>query len=173
METGDSPVARIDRRQLCLTAFLFSLPGAAALAAVERTSDLETRLISYADTILPADETPSASQLGSHARILARAEGDERFRQILVFGLDTLDEICRRSSGRPMTDTSDEYRHLAVAEISRRPPSDLVGWFFAATRAELFFDYYARPESWPGLGIDAPPQPVGYPDHAAPMAEPQ
>jgi hypothetical protein len=126
--------------------------------------DLHAAMVAYADVILPADQTPSASQLGSHRQILERAARDQRFRSILEHAVARLDTQCRLRFGRGFLQASAMQRHALVEEIAARPLDDLHGWFFHATRAELFQHYYAHPASWSGLGIDAPPQPVGYPD---------
>ena len=36
------------------------------------------------------------------------------------------------------------------------------GRFFAVMRNTVMADYYAQPESWRGLALDRPPQPLGF-----------
>ncbi|MEM7524321.1 MAG: hypothetical protein AAF360_11295, partial [Pseudomonadota bacterium] len=63
-----------------------------------------------------------------------------------------------------------DQREALVGLIADLPETDLLGWFFIATRAELFLDYYGRAAAWPGLGFDGPPQHDGFPDAASPPA---
>ncbi|MEL6598753.1 MAG: gluconate 2-dehydrogenase subunit 3 family protein [Pseudomonadota bacterium] len=163
MQTG---AHNLTRRRL-LAASVLAVPAwatAVRFAGAQTLDMLETRLIAFSDVILPRDDTPSASDLGSHRRILSRAADDERFAGIVEAALDLLDRVSDQRHGKPFVALGDEARHDIIAEMAEAPEDTLPGWFFRAARAELFMDYYARPESWAGLGLEDPPQPAGYLD---------
>ena len=53
-----------------------------------------------------------------------------------------------------------------IAEVAQPPdlfPAAQTGYFFQQTRLDGAEFYYSRQESWAGLAIDRPPQPIGYP----------
>ena len=39
---------------------------------------------------------------------------------------------------------------------------------FALLRREVMRLYYSQPPAWPSLGLDGPPQPIGFPDYTDP-----
>ena len=136
-------------------------------AAAQALQSTEARQADFADVILPRAITPSASDLGSHRRILRRAGTDPRFASIVTAALDLMDRVSQQSHGRDFVSASPATQVAIVTGMSEAPEDTLPGWFFRAARAELFMDYYARPESWTGLGIEGPPQPVGHLDATA------
>jgi len=136
----------------------------------QRDERIYTLLLAYTDTIIPRDEKLGAVDLGAHERIASRMRSDQGFLTIVEASLKSLDKRAKVRFGAPFDRLDQQRRELIVGEIARRPIEDMLGWFFNATRAEIFMAYYARPESWSGLGINRPPQPYGYPDAQHPWS---
>ncbi len=135
-----------------------SAPGVPAFAA----------LAPYLDTLIPADESPAASALGVDRRLIDKAAGDAGYRRLLAQGCRWLDRAARKLGAADFAALPEGGREAVVALFAAARRGSRPRIFFETTRSDAFFHYYARPESWAGLGYDGPPQPVGFPDHAAP-----
>ena len=109
----------------------------------------ESTLRIYVDVLIPADETPSGTALDVDRQLLLVAMGQRDYLRLLEQGLDWLNRRAReKASGR----------HNTLARV-----------FFERTRADAFFHYYGRPESWPGIArYSGPPQPSGFMDYMLP-----
>lgn len=166
---------RSNRRRflgLTLAAAIFAQVRALLAAASGRPAGGDDRLKAlapYLDTLLPADRwSPSATGLGVDALLAAKAARDAGYRRLLVDGCGRLDRGARRLGGRDFAALPERRREALVTLIAMARPGSAQRIFFETTRSDAFVYYYARPESWAGLGYDGPPQPNGYPDHASP-----
>ena len=124
-------------------------------------------LPAFLDTLLPADESPSASELGVHRHIIAAARSS-RSRHLLRAGCAWLDREARQRGAADFASIDQSARDAIVARAAAAPRRSLPRIFFDAVRANAFKLYYADARSWVGLGYEGPPQPAGFPDHAAP-----
>lgn len=136
--------------------------------AKEDGDSLRRTLACYLDTLLPADSTPSASQLGVDRALVTQAGRELFLARLLVRGCSWLDtEAAKRGSSDFATlGASDQEIVVSIAE--RSPRDSLPRTFFDTILPLAYREYYARPESWIGLGFAGPPQPLGFPDHAEP-----
>jgi hypothetical protein len=165
----------LTRRRLLIgfaaTWALFRLPG--SHAASRWLSPLtQSTLKAYVDTLIPADETPSGTALQVDRKLLRVAGGQPDYRRLLQLGLDWLNAQARAQYGRDFPELEDEEREAVVARAAAAAHDTLQRIFFERTRADAFFHYYGRPESWRGMaGYRGPPQPEGFPDYARPPAE--
>jgi len=123
-------------------------------------------LAPYLDTLLPADTTPSASQLEVDKAIEAVAKRQPPLAQLLNLGCAWLDIQAKQQGGENFATLEDSTRERIVALAEASPPGGLPATFFQVTLALAYRHYYARRESWIGLGFSGPPQPFGFPDHA-------
>lgn len=121
----------------------------------------DATLAAWLDTLIPADETPSATQLGIDRMMLAVARKDPDYRIVLDFGCSWLDQQARAQGAVDFAalDTTGREAIAARAAAAGEAPEY---YFFVSTRDEAFGFYYRQPESWPGLGYRGPPQPLGY-----------
>lgn len=131
--------------------------------------EAEATLRAYVDVLIPADETPSASALGVDRQLLVVAKGQPDYLRLLELGLNWLNLRARTQYGRSFSDLDDASREAIVGEAAGARHSTLQRLFFERTRADSFFHYYGRPESWRGIvGYRGPPQPLGFSDFAEP-----
>jgi hypothetical protein len=133
----------------------------AAINSAERIT-----LESFLDALIPADETPSATQLGVAGKILTQALEDSQYRRLIKKGCGWLDHKARQHGADGFHSLGNREKEKVVAEAADADADSLPGIFFARLRSDAFFHYYAHPSSWKGLGYKGPPQPDGYPDYA-------
>jgi hypothetical protein len=154
-----------------LLAVSAALPARLVLAAptnktVQRMS--LGALVPYLDTLIPADSTPSASQLGTDQAILTIARGQRGIARLVSLGCAWLDQQAAERGAGDFANLPEAERPAVIALAEASPERSLPRMFFAFTQGEAFTHYYAQPAAWQGLGFDGPPQPVGFPDFAKP-----
>ncbi|MDZ7734864.1 MAG: gluconate 2-dehydrogenase subunit 3 family protein [Gammaproteobacteria bacterium] len=132
--------------------------------------DHEKTLAAFLDTLMPADETPAASELRIDQTLLQKSDGDERYRRLLRNGCLWLERTARRKYQSDFTALTGRQRVRIVELMEQARPRTIARVFFHRVRTDLFEHYYSHPESWKGLDIDRPPQPKGYPDYDQPPA---
>lgn len=149
-------------RALALGAAVIALADLPALAAVGRVSDagrIVRTFTAFCDTIVPADEiTPAASALGVPKTILAELNGVVLAERLLAAGCAWLDAACDGNFAQ----AGEAARVEALLRMTAMPWESPAGRFFVVMRNSVMADYYAQPESWRGLALDRPPQPLGF-----------
>jgi hypothetical protein len=134
-------------------------------ARQEANPSMEATFRVWLDILIPADETPSASQLGVDEALLEKGQADTEYREVLVRGVAWLDRQARERGSSDFLSLAEADRFTIASRAASAGTDTLEGIFFAITRADAFIDYYARPEGWRGLsGYHGPPQPLGYMD---------
>jgi hypothetical protein len=163
------PMRRRDALSLAAILSVFASPRAVA-AVIGPGSAEPTSLAAlplWLDTLLPADETPSATQLGIGVESILREQGGGVLRP-LQLGCAWLDAEARRLGAADFKAMDVAGREQVAANAVASPARTVQRAFFELTQRIAFAQYYARPESWRGLGYGGPPQPTGYPDHDKP-----
>ena len=150
-------------QSLLLAAAPIALPEA---LAVSKDDALEREVFrDYLDTLIPADLTPSASQLGMVERLTRHSRTLENYPELIRLGCRWLNEQSvlrfRVSFDRLTPEGREQVVGLAETSASGSVPRQ----FFDRVKSDLFGLYYAHPASWVGLGFASPPQPRGYPDY--------
>jgi hypothetical protein len=125
-------------------------------------------LVPYLDTLIPADSTPSASQLGTDQVIIALARRNEGIARLLDRGCAWLDQQAAERGAADFADLPQAGRDALIVLAEQSPAGSVPQAFFAFTQQQVFNHYYAQPAAWQGLGFDGPPQPRGFPDFAQP-----
>jgi hypothetical protein len=126
-------------------------------------------LKAYLDILIPADETPSASQLGVDREVLTKGHNNADYQRLLIFATSWLDEQARQRGKRDFVSLDLSARESIVARAAEADNESLENLFFEITRTDAFLHYYARPESWHGIAdYRGPPQPVGFMDYYLP-----
>jgi hypothetical protein len=125
-------------------------------------------LSSCLDTLIPADESPAASQVGVTEQIISRSSEERKYLVLLKRGCSWLDKAAGRHGAPDFASLSEEKREQVLGTAQAEPEDSIPRGFFERMRHDAFFYYYAHPESWVGLGYSRPPQPLGYPDYASP-----
>jgi hypothetical protein len=131
-------------------------------------------LAAFLDVLIPADESPSATQLDIHLKILRRAEKDVSYWLMLKQGCRWLDKRAR-DAGRPaFPELAPPQQESLVEQAATNPGAPGIKDFFQTLRDDAFRLYYADPRSWAGLGgYSGPPQPLGFPDYTHPPRKSQ
>lgn len=140
------------------------------LFAAPSLRGFEPTLAAFLDTLMPADETPSASDLNVDRSLLQKAEGDGDYRRLLLNGCLWLENTAHREYQTGFAALEERHRVSIVTLMEQDDAPAIARAFFRRLQNDLFEHYYSRPESWQGLGIDQPPQPRGYPGYSVPPA---
>ena len=122
-------------------------------------------LEAYLDTLIPADDTPSATQLGVSEKILSRAATDSDYLRLLKRGCDWLDTQAKESGAAHFAALSEDQRERLIHLAAEGEGGPWVEMFFDQTLADAFSHYYADPRSWRSLDYPGPPQPRGFLDY--------
>lgn len=151
------------RLLVALSAFL-PLPVLLAASGTKKSLILPV-LGAWLDTLIPADQSPSATQLGLDSIILDSLRGNSRQAQILVLGCNWAEREAIKSgvTGFVSLDETGCIAIVSKAEMSPRP--SLPNVFFRTTIDLAFREYYALEAVWASLGYAGPPQPAGFPGH--------
>jgi len=129
-------------------------------------------LAAYLDTLIPADETPSATQLGVTEKILSQAATDSDYLRLLNKACDWLEAQAQQSGAAHFAALSEDQREQVIHLAAAGEGGPLVEMFFDQTLAAAFSYYYADPRSWPALDYAGPPQPRGFMDYTqAPISK--
>lgn len=154
-------------QSMALLACEVKLPAAHA-AAPSALPNLEA-LPAFLDILIPEDTTPSASQLGLHGKLIQHAKGIENYTRLLELGCQLLDGLSQARYRVNFNALAPAQGEPLVMMVEASPKGSIPEMFFTRVLSDLFGFYYSHPASWPGLGLDSPPQPNGYPDYAKPM----
>ena len=147
------------------------LPASVLLAAPTGTSGTDQELRSlgaFLDTLLPADATPGASQLGIDQAIIVQAQVNKSLERLLTLGCAWLDAQAKERGAAEFSGLDQPGRDAIVSTAATSPRQSLPRVFFEQIRGMAFYHYYARPETWPGMAYAGPPQPRGFPDFTQP-----
>lgn len=144
-------------------------PSSAAFSATFIANKKLLPLPYFLDTLIPEDVTPSASQLGLHEALIAHAQGIESYPKLLELGCQWLDlqatSMFKKQFHKLPQNAADKVVSIAANSKNNAIPN----MFFERVKTDVFTFYYSHPASWAGLGFDAPPQPLGYPDFTQPI----
>lgn len=140
------------------------VPGALAQGFVTRQA--LRSLPAFLDTLIPADDSPAATQLGMDKQMIAHAAAIVNYSRLLQLGCAWLDAQAL-SMGSVDFGQLGQQEMENITRLAEQSPGDSVQkLFFERVKSDLFTFYYSNPASWPALGFAGPPQPAGYPDFA-------
>jgi hypothetical protein len=143
----------------------FYLPTALAnLLSFQQTRTL----VAFIDALIPADITPSASQLKLHQTLLLYAKEIKNYPELIQLGCQWLDNQADLINQQPFLRLSVEQQNLIIKKAANSVELSIPAQFFSHIRQDLFRFYYANPASWSGLDI-SPPQPTGYLSYFRPL----
>jgi hypothetical protein len=142
------------------------LPALQAASPEQSPRRLQS-LRAFLDTLIPADSTPSASQLGLEQELLRHAQSIDNYPRLLELGCEWLDDTSLGMYGGAFHRLAPSQM-IEVVTLAQSSPADAIARkFFERVRLDLMGLYYAAPASWKGLGVSAP-QPQGHLDFARP-----
>ena len=119
----------------------------------------------FLDTIIPADQTPSATQLNVDKDIVQDLNQNQRYMNICLLGCLWLDKKAVEKYKSSFGNINLIQRSEIVTELENQKQNQTTQFFFYLIRNKAFDYYYSKPQSWQGIGIDQTPQPLGYPDY--------
>jgi hypothetical protein len=125
-----------------------------------------TALPAYLDTIIPRDNSGSASDFGVDRQLIDQASRSRQHMRLLRAGSKWLDSEARKIGAGGFSDLDPSSREVIVERAATARIRSLPRVFFDRTRRDAFRAYYADPLSWERAGYEGPPQPKGFPDHA-------
>jgi len=166
---ADLPKLRFElgRRALLMglvAAALAAPRRALALARGDASADPLAAFGPWLDTLIPADETPGATELGIREAIVEQARGQAGAVAFLQSACGWLDGEARKRGAAGFAALDDDAREAIAADAAAAPKDTLPRLLFDNSWRLGTFHYYARPESWASLGFAGPPQPAGFPD---------
>lgn len=160
---------RFTRRRILLLGLLGSLWASVGrlFGKTEATAEIDLQVLErWVETLLPTDAvSPGAGKLGVHAELLRIARKDPRAERLLILGLAWLSGEAIALGSRSFTDLSLDDCERIVAKAASMERTEMARVFFAYTLRISKELYYAKPEAWAGLGLQRPPQPMGYMDY--------
>jgi hypothetical protein len=133
---------------------------------VIRDIDMSRILTALVDAFLPADENSlSGSDLNVPQRVTALAQDVPNYPPMLQLGLTWLEETAQKLHKRPFCDLAGSQQGFIIGTAFAQPDQTLPRVFATRLRADCMILYYSNPAAWLSLGLNAPIQPHGYPDH--------
>ncbi len=139
---------------------------------IKFTSAEQETFAAYLDTLIPADDfTPSATQVGVPAKMLARLSMRPQPQQIVTAAGQWLNSQAVELAKKSFVELNAEQREKIVAQAERSQENSVPRIFFEMTRREAFVHYYADARSWKGIPDARAPQPLGFLDYASPPQE--
>jgi hypothetical protein len=118
------------------------------------------------DEIIPADETPSATQLNVHNDILSYGAGIANYHLMLVEGTSWLNHYSKQVIGGDSFERISKVKRIEVLNFAFASQlGSLPRVFVERIRTDAFRLYYQKQESYSSILSMRPIQPFGYPDH--------
>jgi hypothetical protein len=163
---------RYSRRKFCLATLLTgcSVPlGRASAAGAVDEEGFKSGLQAWMETLYPSDDiSPGAGRLDVHLDIIGKAQDNPDYIGLLRFGVRWADAGAQQLGRENFAALDADKRETIVARAEANALAGLPGYFFQQTRLDGAEFYYSKQQSWAGLGIHRPPQPIGYPFHSKP-----
>lgn len=125
-------------------------------------------LRAWVDTLLPAEPNfPGGLALGVAEQIATTIAREPAYAKLTQQAWIWLDARVREAGSDVFSELPASQRHDLVAAAAASAPGSTPRTFFQATLDDALFHAYADPRAWAGLGYAGPPQPIGFPEHAA------
>jgi hypothetical protein len=161
MSTSEAEIRRTLLKGAAVAPFWFASGNILAKSVVSHDQWHQTLKV-LLDEIIPADETPSATQLNVHNDILSYASGIPNYNLMLVEGTSWLNQYSKQESFGAISKAKRiEVLNFAFAS----PPGSLSRVFVERIRNDAFRLYYQKQQSYSSILSMRPIQPFGYPDY--------
>ena len=153
---------------LLLSLFTWWQRRATPVAPTPEPPSMEGELRAWVDTLMPAEpDFPGALALGVGEKILAAIEKQSAYASLTSEAMIWLAARTREAGGTAFSALPESSRAKIVTAAASSAMGSVARTFFQATLDDALFHAYADPRAWAGLGYAGPPQPIGFPDHAA------
>ena len=124
-----------------------------------------TRIV---DLLVPRDETPGALDLGVDRRVISELSANRARAKGFAEALLDLDRTALAKHDAEFLELDATLQENLLLTLAAAPRTTPGGRFIRLLRYDTMRYYYARPEVWPSLGFDGPPQPRGFLDYTQP-----
>ena len=152
----------LGRAKMTLAGPLKSLPAEKQPLYENRT------LAALLNTLIPADQTPSALEAGVKEKIIDKAAAAPKYENMIRSGCLWLDMKARQQGNDSFAELSDHEREAVLEHAASGSRNSPAYRFFASIRYDAFYYYYAEPVTWKSLRYPGPPQPNGFKDYVLP-----
>ena len=155
------------RRFVLLTALLALWARFGRLFAADVKVNDEAKVLgAWVDTLFPLDgESPAASELQVHQKIIEKSAGIPQYRQLLEVGMRWADAQAVVLGATSFASLDESGRVSVVSQAEAMGLKAMPGLFFYHTLKDARQFYYAHEASWAGVGFPHAPQPYGYTDY--------
>lgn len=145
----------------------FWLAGSNTLAkSAETNNQWHQTLKVLLDEIIPADETPSATQLDVHTDLLKFAGSIPNYNLMLVEGASWLNQYSKEVIGGDSFERISNTKRMEVLNVAFASQlGTLPRVFVERIRNDAFRLYYQKQQSYSSILSMRPIQPFGYPDY--------
>ncbi len=134
-------------------------------SASKPESLLTTVLPEFLDTLIPSDQTPSASQLNVDEDMIDYLQEKLRYKNIVMFGCAWLNKQANEIFSEDFLNLDTQQKIQIVEKLESTKQNQTAQFFFHHIKDKAFEFYYSKPQSWIGLEFHQPPQPLGYNDY--------
>lgn len=118
------------------------------------------------DTLIPDGDFPGARRTGVLERLVIECDAMRQTRRALVEGADLVEAAARRRGARSFAALANAEREAILAECAVADNGSLPWFFFRTVRDRAMRLHYVHPLARQAVGLDHPPQPLGYVDYA-------
>ena len=126
-------------------------------------------LQAWVDLLVPADgEAPGAVALGVDRLIADAAQRNATLGALMSAGVAWADEQARRRGSTSFAALDQAGQEAIVAQAQSSASGSTPRVFFQSTLDDTLYHHYGDARSWPAVGFERAPQPIGYPDHGEP-----
>src|SRR4051812_34087876 len=121
------------------------------------------------DLIVPRDATPGALDFGIDKRVIGDLNTNRTLAKLYSEALLDIDREAHAQHGVDFLALDHAQQDSVLGALSESAHA-LSARIFRQIRYDTMRFYYSRPEVWPSLGFDGPPQPRGFLDYTNPPA---
>lgn len=152
-----------------LLVFFGKWAGAQQTIAALPTQDLRLLI----DTLVPADESPGAVELGIHTAIETSVRRHANYQELLLQGVAWLNRESEQRFQARFSELPGEDREFLLTVAENSPRTSAQRQLFTVLRNDVMQRYYSHADAWDQLGYQGPPQPLGFMDYSKPPAPPR
>jgi hypothetical protein len=158
----------VSRRRFLLLGVLGTFLGFAGRVLGQRTSvrAFDRDLRAWLEVLIPSDAiSPGAGALQLELELIQVAQLKPKGSSLLLAGIYWAQQEASVLGADSFSQLSSAQAETVVAKAAAAERGTVARSFFEYSFGETKRLYYAKPESWRGLGITRPPQPMGYMDY--------
>jgi len=120
------------------------------------------------DTLIPDGDFPGARRTGVLERLVTECEATRQTRRALVEGAALVEAAAHRRGAMSFAALGDAEREAILAECAAAGNGSLPWFFFRTVRDRAMRLHYSHPLARNAVGLDHPPQPLGYAEYWQP-----